>query len=189
MPNAIEPAIHWRKQDRRRAYRDVESIHTTNKQTADAEYAPISRRKFMEKRDLFGRGRFSGRQCPQTFQPLRLACLSAARSWPTRSMIKDFPAYVKMMPDIASLDSNFVPRWLRRPNFHLSRMEKKSRRIPPDHRHEIVELSFHDGRAAQDPAIKIELGESSRYHPNHNRTLGGGNNPTLDQVKKRRRIQ
>ncbi len=51
--------------------------------------------------------------------------------WPTRSMIKDFPAYVKMMPTSASLDSNFVTRLVTAPNFHLSRMEKKSRASSP----------------------------------------------------------
>src|SRR4051812_45261041 len=61
---------------------------------------PISRRKFMEKA-VFSSGAVG-------FLAASASNLSAAplglpigsQVWPTRSMIKDFPAYVKMMADI-----------------------------------------------------------------------------------------
>src|SRR5258708_20118107 len=61
---------------------------------------PISRRKFMEKAVISSgaAGFLAASASSLSAAPLGLPI--GSQVWPTRSMIKDFPAYVKMMADI-----------------------------------------------------------------------------------------
>src|SRR6187551_4097500 len=60
---------------------------------------PISRREFMEKVISSGAaGLLAASASKLSAAPLDLPI--GSQVWPTRSMIKDFPAYVKMMADI-----------------------------------------------------------------------------------------
>jgi len=92
---------------------------------------PISRRNLWKSGDLFGRGRFSGRQCLKPFSR-SLGLPIGSQVWPTRSMIKDFPAYVKMMADIGVTRLELCsPVGYGARIFISRRTEKKSRASSP----------------------------------------------------------
>src|SRR5436853_5674048 len=59
---------------------------------------PISRRKFMEKAVISSAGVLAASASRLSATPLGLPI--GSQIWPTRPMLKDFPAYVKMMAGI-----------------------------------------------------------------------------------------
>src|SRR6185369_16347650 len=95
MPNAIEP--RFTGVNRTGAAPNHDKI---NRQ--QMSMTPISRRKFMEKAVISsGAAGFLAATAPNlSAAPLGLPI--GSQVWPTRSMIKDFPAYVKLMAGIGA---------------------------------------------------------------------------------------
>src|SRR3954468_73700 len=60
--------------------------------------APISRRNFMKKAVISSAGLLAASASHLSATPLGLPI--GSQIWPTRSMLKDFPAFAKMMADI-----------------------------------------------------------------------------------------
>src|SRR5438552_14503135 len=130
-----------------------------NKQTADAEYdSNIETKIYGKSGDLFGRGRFSGRQCLKPF---------SGSAWPAYRQSGLADAFDDQ--GLSSLREDdgrprrhstrtLFPGWLRRRIF-ISREWKRSRAHPRRSWNEIGDLSFQNGSAAQDPAKGPRLGE------------------------------
>ncbi len=104
--------------------------------------------------------------------------------WPTRSMIKDFPAYVKMMADIGVTRLELCSPIGYGAEFSSLSNGKELARILADHgmKSESSHFSMEELRKTQQKSIAWakEVGITQIITA----TLGGGNNPTLDQVKK-----
>src|SRR6266850_4482719 len=158
------------------------------KQTAEAEYDSNIETEIYEKGgDLFGW--FSGRQC---LKPFSGSAWSAYRQ-PGLADAFDDQGLSSLREDDGRhrrhSTRTLFPGWLRRRIF-ISREWKRSHAHPRRSRHEIGELSFHDGRAAQDPAKEHRLGERSWYHANHHRDIGRWQQPDPRPGQKSgRRIQ
>jgi len=104
--------------------------------------------------------------------------------WPTRSMIKDFPAYVKMMADIGVTRLELCSPVGYGAEFSSLANGKEVARILADHgmKSESSHFTMEELRKTQQKSIDWakEVGITQIITA----TLGGGNNPTLDQVKK-----
>jgi len=104
--------------------------------------------------------------------------------WPTRLMIKDFPAYVKMMADIGVTRLELCSPVGYGAEFSSLANGKEVARILADHgmKSESSHFSMEELRKTQQKSIDWakEVGITQIITA----TLGGGNNPTLDQVKK-----
>src|SRR5213075_2316457 len=104
--------------------------------------------------------------------------------WPTRSMLKDFPAYVKMMADIGVTRLELCSPIGYGGEFSSLANGKEVARILADHgmKSESAHFTMVELRKTQQKSIDWakEVGITQIITA----TLGGGNNPTLDQVKK-----
>ena len=104
--------------------------------------------------------------------------------WPTRSMIKDFPAYVKLMAGIGVTRLELCSPVGYGAEFSSLANGKEVTRILADHgmKSESSHFSMEELRKTQQKSIDWakEVGITQIITA----TLGGGNNPTLDQVKK-----
>jgi sugar phosphate isomerase/epimerase len=104
--------------------------------------------------------------------------------WPTRSMIKDFPAYVKMMAGIGVTRLELCCPIGYGAEFSSLANGKEVARILADHgmKSESSHFTMAELRKTQQKSIDWanEVGITQIITA----TLGGGSNPTLDQVKK-----
>src|SRR5213075_2923930 len=104
--------------------------------------------------------------------------------WPTRSMLKDFPAYVKMMADTGVTRLELCSPIGYGGEFSSLANGKEVARILADHgmKSESAHFTMVELRKTQQKSIDWakEVGITQIITA----TLGGGNNPTLDQVKK-----
>jgi sugar phosphate isomerase/epimerase len=104
--------------------------------------------------------------------------------WPTRSMIKDFPAYVKMMAGIGVTRLELCCPIGYGDDFSSLANGKEVARILADHgmKSESSHFTMEELRKTHQKSIAWakEVGITQIITA----TLGGGNNPTLDQVKK-----
>src|ERR1051326_6683885 len=146
--------------------------------------APISRRQFMEKAVISSgaAGFLAASASNLSAAPLGLPI--GSQVWPTRSMIKDFPAYVKMMADIGVTRLELFSPGGYGAEFLSLANGKKVARILADHgmKSESSHFTMEELRKTQQKSIDWakEVGITQIITA----TLGGGNNPTLDQVKK-----
>src|SRR5436190_18285034 len=145
---------------------------------------PISRRKFMEQAVISsGAAGFLGVSASNlSAAPLGLPI--GSQVWPTRSMIKDFPAYVKMMADIGVTRLELCSPVGYGAEFSSLANGKEVARILADQgmKSESSHFTMEELRKTQQKSIDWakEVGNTQIITA----TLGGGNNPTLDQVKK-----
>src|SRR2546423_6589885 len=145
---------------------------------------PISRRKFMEKAVITSGavGFLAASASNLSAAPLGLPI--GSQIWPTRSMIKDFPAYVKMMADIGVTRLELCSPVGYGAEFSSLANGKEVARILADHgmKSESSHFTMEELRKTQQKSIDWakEVGITQIITA----TLGGGNNPTLDQVKK-----
>src|SRR5438874_528672 len=145
---------------------------------------PISRRKFMEKAVMSSgaAGFLAASASNLSAAPLGLPI--GSQVWPTRSMIKDFPAYVKMMADIGVTRLELCSPVGYGAEFSSLANGKEVARILADHgmKSESSHFTMEELRKTQQKSIDWakEVGITQIITA----TLGGGNNPTLDQVKK-----
>jgi len=104
--------------------------------------------------------------------------------WPTRPMLKDFPAYVKMMADIGVTRLELCSPIGYGAEFSSLSNPKEVVRIMADHgvKSESSHFTMEELRKSQEKSIEWarEIGITQMITA----TLGGGSHPTLDQVKK-----
>jgi len=104
--------------------------------------------------------------------------------WPTRSMLKDFPNYVKMMAGIGVTRLELCSPVGYGAEFSSLANGKEVARILADHgmKSESSHFTMQELRKTQQKSIAWakEVGITQIITA----TLGGGNSPTLDQVKK-----
>src|ERR1044071_3607576 len=140
----------------------------------------ISRRDFMKKAAAAGILAANVEKLAAT--PLGLPI--GSQIWPTRSMLKDFPAYVKMMADIGVTRLELCSPIGYGPEFSSLTNGKEVARILGDHgiKSESSHYTMEELRKTNQKSIDWakEVGITQIITA----TLGGGNNPTLDQVKK-----
>ena len=107
-----------------------------------------------------------------------------SQTWPTRSMLKDFPAYVKMMADIGVTRLELCSAIGYGAEFASLANAKEVVRIMGDHgiKSESSHFTMDELRHKQEKSIEWakEIGITQMITA----TLGGGNHPTMDQVKK-----
>src|ERR1041385_587620 len=139
----------------------------------------ISRRKFMQKTAT---GVLAATAVTLKATPLGLPI--GSQVWPTRSMIKDFPGYVKMMADIGVTRLELCSPVGYGAEFSSLANGREVARILADHgmKSESSHFTMEELRKTQQKSIDWakEVGITQIITA----TLGGGNNPTLDQVKK-----
>jgi len=104
--------------------------------------------------------------------------------WPTRSMLKDFPAYVKMMAGIGVTRLELCSPIGYGAEFSSLADPKEVKKILADHGIKSESSHFTMGELRKTQQKSIEWAKEIGITQMITATLGGGNNPTLDQVKK-----
>jgi sugar phosphate isomerase/epimerase len=147
----------------------------------------ISRREFIEKTTI-GSGALAllvANAGEAQGTPLGLPI--GSQVWPTRDMLKDFPAYVKMMADIGVTRLELCSPLGYGPEFASLANAKEIKKIMADHgmKAESSHFTLDELRKSQQKSIEWakEVGIKQMLIA----SLGygnGGSNPTLDQVKK-----
>src|SRR5213595_1999602 len=145
---------------------------------------PISRRKFMEKAVISSgaAGFLAASASNLSAAPLGLPI--GSQVWPTRSMIKDFPAYVKMMADIGVTRLELCSPVGYGAEFSSLANGKEVARILADHGMKSESSHFSMGELRKTQQKSIDWAKEVGITQVITATLGGGNSPTLDQVKK-----
>src|SRR4051794_9807533 len=144
--------------------------------------APISRRKFMEKAVISSAGFLAASASHLSATPLGLPI--GSQVWPTRSMIKDFPAYVKMMADIGVTRLELCSPVGYGPEFSSLANGKEVARILADHGMKSESSHFTMGELRETQQKSIDWAKEVGITQIITATLGGGDHPTRDQVKK-----
>src|SRR5882724_8046129 len=188
MPNAIEPRFTG-VNGTGAAPIVMSNLFTTTKINRQQilSMTPISRRRFMEKAVISSGAAGFLAASPSNLSAAPLGLPIGSQVWPTRSMIKDFPAYVKMMADIGVTRLELCSPVGYGTEFSSLANGKEVARILADHgmKSESSHFTMEELRKTQQKSIDWakEVGITQIITA----TLGdgnGGNNPTLDQVKK-----
>ncbi len=146
--------------------------------------AVMSRREFMEKAAVVSgmSGLLIANAARLGANPLGLPI--GSQVYPLRPMLKDFPAFVKMMADIGVTRLELCSPIGYGADFAMLSDGKEVSKILADHgmRAESSHFSMGELRNSQDKSIAWakEVGITQMITA----TLGGGNNPTMDQVKR-----
>lgn len=104
--------------------------------------------------------------------------------WPTRSMLKDFPAYVKMMADIGVTRLELCSPVGYGAEFSSLANGKEVARILADHGMKSESSHFTMAELRKTQQKSIDWAKEVGITQIITATLGDGNNPTLDQVRK-----
>lgn len=104
--------------------------------------------------------------------------------WPMRSTLKDFPALVKMMAGIGVTRLELCSPIGYGAEFASLSNGKEVARILVDHGMKSESSHFTMGELRKTQEKSIEWAKEIGIKQMITATLGGGNNPTLDQVKK-----
>src|SRR5215471_13163265 len=110
-----------------------------------------------------------------------------SQTWPTRSMLKDFPAYVKMMADIGVTRLELCSPIGYGQEFSSLANAKEVRKIMADHGIKSESSHFTMGELRKSQQQSIDWAKEIGITQMITATLAdgnGGNTPTLDQVKK-----
>jgi sugar phosphate isomerase/epimerase len=144
----------------------------------------ISRRQFMEKAALYTGGAAALAQSASNVSATPLGLPIGVQVWPMRTMLKDFPAFVKMVADIGVTRLELCSPVGYGPEFAVLKDAKEVVRIMSDHgiKCESSHFSMDELRHKQQQSLDWakEIGITQVITA----TLGGGNHPTMDQVKK-----
>ncbi len=146
--------------------------------------AVMSRREFMEKAAVVSgaSGLLMANAAKLGANPLGLPI--GSQVYPLRPMLKDFPAFVKMMADIGVTRLELCSPIGYGADFAVLSDGKEVRKILADHgmKAESSHFSMGELRNSQDKSIAWakDVGITQMITA----TLGGGNNPTMDQVKR-----
>ncbi len=104
--------------------------------------------------------------------------------WPTRAMLKDFPAYTKMIAGIGVTRLELCSPIGYGTEFASLANPKEVNRILSDNGLKCESSHFTIGELRKSQQKSIEWAKEIGITQMITATLGGGNNPTLDQVKK-----
>ena len=145
---------------------------------------PISRRKFMEKTVISSSAAGFLVASASNLSATPLGLPIGSQIWPTRSMLKDFPAYVKMMADIGVTRLELCSPVGYGAEFSSLANGKEVARILTDHGIKSESSHFTMAELRKTQQKSIEWGKEVGITQIITATFGGGSNPTLDQVKK-----
>jgi sugar phosphate isomerase/epimerase len=104
--------------------------------------------------------------------------------WPLRTMLKDFPAFAKMMADIGVTRLELCSPIGYGDEFASLADGNEVRKILADHGMKAESSHFTMDELRKSQQKSIEWAKQVGITQMITATLGGGNNPTLDQVKK-----
>jgi sugar phosphate isomerase/epimerase len=144
----------------------------------------ISRREFLEKAAVGSAvaGFLASNAANLGANPLDLPI--GSQVYPLRPLLKDFPAFVKMIADIGVTRLELCSPIGYGADFAVLANGKEVKKILADHgmKAESSHFDMRELRDSQDKSIAWanEVGITQMIVP----SLGGGNNPTMDQVKK-----
>src|SRR5262245_60549885 len=147
----------------------------------------MSRRKFMKETAICAgaAGVLVSSATKVVATPLGLPI--GSQVWPTRSMLKDFPAYVKMMADIGVTRLELCSPIGYGAEFSSLANAKEVRKIMADHGIKSESSHFTMGELRKSQQKSIDWAKEIGITQMITATLAdgnGGNTPTLDQVKK-----
>jgi len=104
--------------------------------------------------------------------------------YPLRSMLKDFPAFAKMMAEIGVTRLELCSPIGYGPDFASLTSGNEIRKILADHGMKAESSHFSMGELRNSQEKSIDWAKEVGITQMITATLGGGNNPTLDQVKR-----
>lgn len=107
-----------------------------------------------------------------------------SQTWPTRPMLKDFPAYCKMMADIGAEHLELCSPIGYGAEFVVLKNPKEVVKIMSDHGLKAISSHFTMEELRKKHQQSIAWAKEIGITQMITATLGGGSNPTLDQVKK-----
>jgi sugar phosphate isomerase/epimerase len=107
-----------------------------------------------------------------------------SQTWPTRPMLKDFPAYCKMMADIGVAHLELCSPIGYGAEFTVLKNPKEVVKIMSDHGLKSMSSHFTMEELRKKHQQSIDWAKEIGITQMITATLGGGNNPTMDQVKK-----
>jgi sugar phosphate isomerase/epimerase len=140
----------------------------------------ISRRDFMKKTAVAGIVAANAEKLAAT--PLGLPI--GSQIWPTRTMLGDFPAYVKMMADIGVTRLELCSPLGYGPEFAVLANGREVAKILSDHGIKCESSHFTMDELRKTQEKSIEWAKEIGIRQVITATLGGGDHPTMDQVKK-----
>ena len=146
--------------------------------------AQVSRREFIERAAVRSglAGILAASAAQADANPLGLPI--GSQVYPTRSMLKDFPAYVKMMADIGVKRLELCSPIGYGADFASLTDPKEVRKILADHGMKSESSHFTMGELRRDQAKSIDWAHEVGIKQMLVASLGGGSRPSLDQVKK-----
>jgi sugar phosphate isomerase/epimerase len=149
--------------------------------------ATMSRREFMERAAVRSgvAGFLVANAAELKANPLGLPI--GSQVYPLRSMLKDFPAFAKMMAEIGVTRLELCSPIGYGPDFAALASGNKIRKILADHGMKAESSHFTMGELRNSQEKSIEWAKEVGITQMMTATLGegnGGNNPTLDQVKR-----
>ena len=149
--------------------------------------AAITRRKFIERTGVCSSmlGILAASAVQAEANPLGMPI--GCQIWPTRSMLRDFPAYVKLMADIGVKRLELCSPIGYGAEFSVLTNGTEVRKILADHGMKAESSHFTMGELRSNQVKSIKWAEDVGIKQMITASLGdgnGGNNPTLDQVKR-----
>jgi len=146
--------------------------------------AATSRREFMERAAVCSgvAGFLAANAAELRANPLGLPI--GSQVYPLRSMLKDFPAFAKMMAEIGVTRLELCSPIGYGPDFASLTSGNEIRKILADHGMKAESSHFSMGELRNSQEKSIDWAKEVGITQMITATLGGGNNPTLDQVKR-----
>jgi sugar phosphate isomerase/epimerase len=146
--------------------------------------AAISRREFMETAAVGSgvAGILAASAAELRANPLGLPI--GSQVYPLRSMLKDFPAFAKMMAEIGVTRLELCSPTGYGHDFESLANGSEVRKILADHDMKAESSHFSMPELRKNQEKSIEWAKDVGITQMITATLGGGNNPTLDQVKR-----
>src|SRR5258706_8848023 len=144
----------------------------------------LSRRDFIQKTAVYSAasGVLLASATKAVANPLGLPI--GSQVWPERSKLKDFPAFAKMMAGIGVTRLELCSPLGYGAEFSSLADSKEVRQILADHGLKSESSHFTMGELRKTQEKSIEWAKEIGITQMITATLGGGNSPTLDQVKK-----
>jgi sugar phosphate isomerase/epimerase len=146
--------------------------------------AAISRREFIEKSAVCSgvAGFLAANAAELRANPLGMPI--GSQVYPLRPMLKDFPAFAKTISEIGVTRLELCSPIGYGPDFASLSSGKEVKKILADHGMQAESSHFTMGELRNSQQKSIEWAKEVGITQMITATLGGGSNPTLDQVKK-----
>src|ERR1041385_2335210 len=144
----------------------------------------ISRRKFMEKAAIYTGGAAALAHTAGNVSGTPLGLPIGVQVWPMRTMLHDFPAFVKMVADIGVTRLELCSPVGYGAEFAGLKDAKEVVRVMSDHGIKCESSHFSMDEVRHKHQQSIDWAKEVGITQIITATLGGGNHPTLDQVKR-----